>query len=75
MSKGLVGFCHLVGIFFLFDSCASIVESVHQFSGKLFFHRTFAAFTSVADSPADAEGQAAVSAYFNGNLVRMRRIR
>ena len=69
MSESFVSFCHFMSIFLFLDSSACVVESVHQFASELFFHRTFAALTGIADSPADTEGQATVCTYFNRNLV------
>ena len=58
-----------MSIFLLLDGSTRIVESVHQFSGKFFFHCAFAAFTGIAYSPTDTEREPAVSPHFNGNLV------
>ncbi len=69
MSESLVSFCHFMCIFFLLYSCARIVVSVHQFTCKTFLHCTFAALTSIADHPADAQSQTAVCSYFNRYLV------
>ena len=69
MSESLVSFCHFMCVFFLLYSCARIVVSVHQFTCKTFLHCTFAALTSIADHPADAQSQTAVCSYFNRYLV------
>ena len=69
MCKRLVGFCHLMGIFFLLYGCARIIESIHQFSCQTFFHCTFAAQTGIVDHPADSQCQTAVCTNFNRHLV------
>ena len=69
MSKCLIGFCHLMSIFFLLYCCACVIESVHQFTCKTFFHSTFATETSIVDHPTDAQSQTAFWSDFNRYLI------
>ena len=69
MSESLVCFSHFMGIFLLLYSSTSVVESVHQFTCKTFFHGTFAAQTGIVDHPADTQSQTTVCSYFYRYLV------
>ena len=43
MSKRFIRFCHLVGVFFLLESTALIVNGIEDFVCKSFFHCAFVA--------------------------------
>ena len=51
MGESLVGFCHPVRIFFLFESCAFALTGGYQFIGQFVCHGTAIAFTAVANDP------------------------
>mmetsp|Transcript_11152 Transcript_11152/g.14697 ORF Transcript_11152/g.14697 Transcript_11152/m.14697 type:complete len:536 (-) Transcript_11152:66-1673(-) len=67
--EGLVGLCHLVGVFALLNRSTAGLYSVQQLTGEAFFHGVFVAGTCRFDQPTDCQGFAALGAHFDRNLV------
>ena len=69
MGEGLVGFCHLVGVFALLHGSAGVVAGVHDLAGKAFLHGLFAALAGIGRQPTQTEGLAAFGANLQRNLI------
>src|SRR5437867_8523653 len=69
MCKRLVGLCHTMGIFLLFDRSASVVGGIQDFGRELLLHGLFAAASSVGDNPADRQRGSPVRSNFDWNLI------
>src|ERR1041384_1571634 len=70
MGECLVGFRHLVSVFFLLHRVSLVVRGGDKFCRKLERHRLVFAFAGVADQPPDREGDAPVGTHFRRYLVR-----
>src|SRR6185312_11232376 len=69
MGEGLVGLCHLVGIFTTLDCSAKTVGGIQDFVAQALGHGLLAASLRVANQPAQCEGGLATRLDFNRNLV------
>ena len=69
MSKCLVGFCHLMGIFTLLASAAHIVGGIDDLTSQLFLHGALTAGSCISCQPAQTQGLTSLRTYFHGNLV------
>ena len=56
MGESLVGFSHLVHVFFLLDGGAGAVEGIEQLVGELVRHGLAASGAAGVDQPAHGEG-------------------
>ena len=69
MRESLVGFCHLVDVFFLLESAAHAVLGIHDLGCKALRHGALASCTRIRGDPTQTESLASVSAYFHRNLI------
>ena len=69
VSKCLIGFCHLEGIFFFLDGTPTVVEGIQQLVGKFSLHRFSASAIGIQNQPADCETLTSGRPNLHGNLV------
>ena len=69
MRERLVRLSHSVSVFFLLDSAAGVVVSVHQFRGELVAHIAVAHLSCGRDDPTNRESLSSLGYDFDGYLI------
>ncbi len=70
VAERFVRFGHLVGVFALFNSSTTRLNSIHQLACQALFHGVLIALACCSDQPANGQCFATLRANFDGNLVR-----
>src|SRR5580693_4300098 len=68
MCKCLIGFCHTVCVFFLFESPTFTFTCCQDFTSQFVSHAFPVSFPAITDQPFDAKGNLTVGTYFCRNL-------